>query len=74
MKAAVFRGPGKLAVEEIADPELPRDGLILKVAACGICGSDLRAYEHGLRFPRDWQILGHEIAGVVAQVGADVAD
>jgi L-iditol 2-dehydrogenase len=74
MKAAVFRGPGKLAVEEIAYPELPPDGLILKVEACGICGSDLRAYEHGLRFPREWQILGHEIAGTIAEVGADVPD
>ena len=74
MKAAIFRGPGKLAVEEIPYPELPPDGLILKVEACGICGSDLRAYEHGLRFPREWQILGHEIAGVVAEVGRDVPD
>ncbi len=74
MKAAIFRGPGQLAVEEIAYPELPPDGLILQVKACGICGSDLRAYQHGLRFDREWQILGHEIAGVVAEVGRDVPD
>ena len=74
MQAAVFRGPGKLAVEELPYPELPPDGLILKVEAVGICGSDLRAYEHGLRFEREWQVLGHEIAGVVAEVGRDVPD
>jgi threonine dehydrogenase-like Zn-dependent dehydrogenase len=42
MKAAVYRGPGKLAVEEVPYPELDPKGLILKVEACGICGSDLR--------------------------------
>jgi len=42
MKAAVYRGPGKLAVEEVPYPELDPKGLILKVEACGICGSYLR--------------------------------
>ena len=74
MKAAVFRGPGQLALEEVPYPPLPADGLILKVEACGICGSDLRAMQHGLRFAREWQILGHEVAGVVAEVGSEVAD
>jgi L-iditol 2-dehydrogenase len=74
MKAAVFRGPGRLALEDVPDPALPAEGLILHVEACGICGSDLRALAHGLRFAREWQILGHEVAGVVAQVGKDVPD
>jgi L-iditol 2-dehydrogenase len=74
MKAVVFRGPGQIACEEVADPVLPPDGLILKVMACGICGGDLRAYKHGLRAEREWQILGHEISGVVAEVGAGVKD
>jgi L-iditol 2-dehydrogenase len=74
VKAAVFRGPGRLAVEEVSDPELSPDGVIIKVEACGICGSDLRAFQHGLRFARDWQILGHEVAGTVAAVGAYVSD
>ena len=74
MRAAVFRGPGRLAVEEIPYPELPADGLILRVEACGICGSDLRTLQHGMRFDREWQVLGHEVAGVVAEVGAGVSD
>lgn len=74
MKAAVFRGPGKLAVEEIDYPKLPDDGLILKVDACGICGSDLRTLRHGLRFERKWQVLGHEVAGTVTEVGSKVSD
>jgi len=72
VKAAVFQGPGRLAVEEIPNPELAPDGLILKVEASGICGSDLRALQHGLRFAREWQILGHEVAGIVVEVGGAV--
>lgn len=74
MKAVVFRGPEKIACEEVPYPELPPDGVILKVTACGICGGDLRAYKHGLRGDRKWQILGHEISGVVHEVGAEVDD
>lgn len=74
MKAVVYRGPGQIACEEVPDPQLLPDGLILKVTACGICGGDLRAYKHGLRADKAWQILGHEIAGVVAEVGHEVSD
>ncbi|MBI5960667.1 MAG: alcohol dehydrogenase catalytic domain-containing protein [Chloroflexi bacterium] len=74
MKAVVYRGPGQVACEETAYPDLSPNGLILKVTACGICGGDLRAYKHGLRADKAWQILGHEIAGVVAEVGHEVTD
>lgn len=74
MKAAVLRGPGELAVEDIPLPEVPDDGLLLQVMACGICGSDLRAYQYGMRSDAAWQVLGHELNGVVAQVGKSVTD
>ena len=74
MKAAVYRGPGKLAVEDVPTPACPADGVLLRVEACGVCGSDLRTYTSGIRFDREWQILGHEIAGVVTEVGANVSD
>lgn len=74
MKAVVFRGPGKIACEEVPYPDLPPDGVILKVTACGICGGDLRAYKHGLRDERNAQILGHEISGMVVEVGRKVHD
>lgn len=72
--AAVFRGPGQLGVEALPYPQVPADGLILKVMACGICGGDLRTYQHGLRIEKDWQILGHELNGVVVDVGENVED
>lgn len=74
MKAVIFRGPGKIDCEDISYPELPADGIILKVMACGICGGDLRAFKHGIRVNKEWQILGHEITGVVAEVGENVHD
>ncbi|NDJ78175.1 MAG: alcohol dehydrogenase catalytic domain-containing protein [Chloroflexi bacterium] len=74
MKAVVFRGPGQIACEDVPRPDVPPDGVLLKVTACGICGGDLRAFKHGLRSEREWQILGHEISGVVAEVGTEVTD
>ncbi len=69
MKAAILRGPKQLTVEEIPTPQAPDDGILLKVAACGVCGSDLRTYRHGPRFAVDNVIMGHEIGGTVAAVG-----
>jgi L-iditol 2-dehydrogenase len=69
MKAVVVRAPMQFAVEDVPVPMTPEGGLLLKVAACGLCGSDLRTLRSGHRkvtFP--W-IVGHEIAGTVVQVG-----
>src|SRR5947209_1738627 len=74
MKAGLLKGPGQFGCEDVAYPELPPDGAILKVEACGICGSDLRAIKHGLRFGVASQILGHEVAGVVVEIGNEVQD
>lgn len=75
MRAAVFEGPGKITVREVADPSCDTDGIVLRVKACGICGSDVRNYRAGLRgrplAPPEYagQIMGHEISGVVEHVG-----
>jgi (R,R)-butanediol dehydrogenase/meso-butanediol dehydrogenase/diacetyl reductase len=71
MKAAVYRGPGDIRIEEWPEPVTGPDGIVLQVAACGICGSDLKSYATG-RFVRPGQILGHEFAGTVVEVGAAV--
>jgi len=64
---------------ELVDIPVPRPGraeLLVKVASCGICGSDLHIYEWELgaeRFaPRLPMVLGHEPAGVVVETGPDV--
>jgi len=70
MRAAFCRAPGSLVVEEVAAPE-PRAGdVVVRVRACGICGSDLHWY-HG-HAPVPSVCPGHEVAGEVAAVGAGV--
>ncbi|SED16623.1 (R,R)-butanediol dehydrogenase / meso-butanediol dehydrogenase / diacetyl reductase [Rhodobacter sp. 24-YEA-8] len=68
MKAAIFTGAGRpLTIREIPKPE-PREGeLLVRVAACGICGSDLHATEEGVFLQEEGTILGHEFSGVVEQ-------
>lgn len=75
MRAAVFKAPSQLLqIEEVADPTPGPHDLILRVRACGLCGSDLHLTEPGSMLPlASGAILGHEFAGEVAMVGAAVA-
>jgi L-iditol 2-dehydrogenase len=70
MRAAVYRGAGDLRVEDVAVPEIGPGELLVRVAACGVCGTDLKKIEKGLLAPP--RIFGHEIAGRVAAIGAGV--
>ena len=68
MKALVYTGPNRIELRDEPDPQ-SNDETIVRVAACGICGSDMHAYHgHDERRPAPL-ILGHEAAGVV-QSGA----
>lgn len=69
MQAAVLHGVEDIRIEEVPRPDCPDDGLLLKVVACGICGTDARTYFNGDERARPPWILGHEVAGVVAEVG-----
>lgn len=71
MRAAVLEAPGRLAVESRADPTPSPDELILRVAACGVCGTDRAIFrgDYPVRYPL---IMGHELAGTVVEVGAEV--
>ena len=73
MKAAVFKGVGQpLAIETLADPVPAAGELVLKVGRCGICGTDLHMTDgHAQTFPEN-SVIGHEFAGEVVAVGADV--
>lgn len=69
MRAVVVRAPMKFGVETVPMPDVPEGGLLIKVEACGLCGSDLRTLRAGHRkvtFP--W-IIGHEVAGSVVETG-----
>jgi L-iditol 2-dehydrogenase len=71
MKAAVYRGEGRIAVETVATPEIRPGELLVRVESCGICHTDLKKVEYDLLPPP--RIYGHETAGVVAAVGAGVS-
>ena len=70
MRAAVYRGAGAIAVERVERPSVGPGELLIRVAACGICHTDLKKIEHDLLPPP--RIYGHETAGVVAAVGEGV--
>jgi len=65
MQAVVLRGPGDLAVESVPDPKPGAGELVLRVAACGICGTDVHLYQAGGLPPGS--IPGHEFCGEVME-------
>ena len=69
MKAVVVRAPMDFNVEDVPEPEVPGGGLLMKVIACGLCGSDLRTLRSGHRKVTLPWIIGHEICGTVIQTG-----
>lgn len=74
MKAAVYQGIGRISLEEVPKPQCPSDGLLLRVKACGICGTDVRTYYNGDERARPPWILGHEVAGIMEEVGEKARD
>ena len=72
MRAAVYRGAGRVAVEPVPVPTIGAGEILIRVEACGICPTDLKKIEHDLLPPP--RIYGHETAGVVAAVGEGVSN
>ena len=83
MKAAVFHGPFDIRVEDVEVPEVPSGWILVRVKACGICGSDVHMYKGTSPELKEFKIdlkrgckgvFGHEAAGEVIQVGEGVED
>jgi L-iditol 2-dehydrogenase len=72
VKAACVTGPMHIELRDVPTPQVPDDGLLLAVRACGVCGSDLRRWREGPDRDAAPLISGHEIAGVVEAVGRQV--
>src|SRR5262249_18341177 len=70
MRAGVYREKGIVRVEELPVPEVGEREILIKVAACGICGTDIKKIYQ--RYVEPPQILGHELAGTVVTVGPGV--
>jgi len=75
MRAAILKRQGEMALESLPIPQPEADQVLVKVAAVGVCGSDVHYYEHGrigdyiVDHPL---ILGHELSGTITATGADV--
>jgi L-iditol 2-dehydrogenase len=70
MRAAVYRGVNNVRVETVPVPEIGAGEVLIRVAACGVCGTDLKKIHTGSHSaPR---IFGHETAGTIAAVGEGV--
>jgi L-iditol 2-dehydrogenase len=70
MRAGVYREKAVVRVEEVPVPEVTDGEVLIKVAACGICGTDIKKIFQ--RYVEPPQILGHELAGTVVAVGRGV--
>ena len=72
MKSLVLTEPKVLRIQESPTPDLAADEALIRVKACGICGSDVHGYDgsSGRRIPP--LIMGHEAAGVIEGMGAKV--
>jgi threonine dehydrogenase-like Zn-dependent dehydrogenase len=71
MIAATYTDGGAFGVEDVPQPEIGEDELLVEVKASSICGTDLRIIRNGHRKLRKGQkiVLGHEFAGVIVQAG-----
>ncbi len=76
MKALLLHEPKKLTIEEISNPSLKDDEVLIKVMAAGVCGTDLHLYEGegGATDSVLPMILGHEYSGIIEKVGSNVND
>jgi 2-desacetyl-2-hydroxyethyl bacteriochlorophyllide A dehydrogenase len=72
MKAVVIEEPGKIAVSALADPTPGPTEAVIKVEACGICGTDIHVLEGDLAMTSYPIVPGHEFCGEVAAVGSEV--
>ncbi len=71
MRAAVYRGVNDMRVETVPVPRIGPGELLIKIATCGVCGTDLKKIHMGSHSaPR---IFGHEMAGIVVAVGEGAA-
>jgi len=74
VKAAVFHGPDRpLSIEDIPVPTPDRGEVLIRVAGCGVCHTDLHYIDHGTpTFKKPPMVLGHEISGIIERVAPDV--
>ena len=85
MKAALLEDVAKMVVQQVADPVVPANEVLIRVQAVGVCGTDLHLFQgHGnyhldsrgrpIPLSAEPQILGHEFSGEILETGKEVKD
>lgn len=69
MKAAVLKGPRTIEVEDLPTPKVGVNDVLMRVVACGVCGSDIAYYQRGKADVPPPIILGHEFSGEIVELG-----
>jgi threonine dehydrogenase-like Zn-dependent dehydrogenase len=74
VRVSTFAGPGESAViHEVPRPRVPSRAALIRIAACGVCGTDLHILQGHWPKPLPWPFtLGHELAGVVVEIGEEL--
>lgn len=72
MKAMLLTEYQKLEIVDLPKPEISANDLLVQVKACGICGSDIHGWDGSTGRRKPPLVMGHEAAGIVASVGANV--
>jgi len=72
MKVARFYSPGDLRIEDAPDPRPGAGDVLIRVRNCSTCGTDVKIMRYGHHHIVPPRVIGHEVAGEVVQVGADV--
>jgi len=72
MKALVLEEYNKLVYREVVDPDIKYNEVLIKIKACGICGSDIHGMSGGTGRRHPPIIMGHEASGVIVKIGMGV--
>src|SRR5688500_2683072 len=74
MQAALLYDKEDLRIEQLPTPEIGDGEILLRTVSASVCGTDIRMLKNGHAFatPRQPLIIGHEMSGVIADLGADV--
>ena len=76
IRVATFDGPGtEPVIREVERPAVPPQGALIRIAACGVCGTDLHILKGHWPKPLPWPFtLGHELAGEIVEIGDELAE
>jgi L-iditol 2-dehydrogenase len=72
VKGAVFHAPGDVRLEDVAEPTAGPGEVKLRIRNCSTCGTDVKIFKNGHPNMDPPQVMGHEIAGEIVEVGSDV--